>query len=80
MATTSSVLEITAIDSQNYDIVYKIDNARLSPAITMASIHAAYDEIMNAGLLYSKYDNPITTIARAQIITTTIEKTDVPTE
>ena len=77
MATTTRTLEVTLVDSQNYDIVFKLDNSQPSTNMTMASLHSAFDEIMNAGLLYSKYDNPITTIARAQVITTTIQKDDV---
>ena len=69
--TTTSTVDITLVDSSNYETVYKINNPM--DELTLTEIRNAYSAIIAAGLLYSRYGNPITSVARAVITLTTKE-------
>lgn len=73
--TNTSTVDITVIDSANYEYVYKINNPK--EELTMTEIRNAYNNVIENGLLYSKNDYPITTVARATTVATQVTKTDI---
>lgn len=73
---SSVVLEVTTVDDQNNETVFKLDNPR-SSGITLAVIRAAYANIISAGYLYSKQGYQVKSVARAAIVETTIERNEL---
>lgn len=70
----SSTLDITVMDDQMYEYVYKINNPKEN--LTLAEVREVYAPVITANLLYSKNGNLVNAVARAKttnIVTTTTD-------
>lgn len=71
--TETQTVDITLVDQGNYESTFKIDNPKSS--ITMAAIRAAFQPMITAGYLYSRYNNAQASVIKAQKVVT--QKTDI---
>lgn len=71
---TVNTLDITLADSQGKDTVFKIDNPKSTT--TRQDVDNVFAPIIEAGILYSRYENPFTSVKAVQksTVVTTIEE------
>lgn len=67
--TETKTVDVTLVDSANYETTLKIDNPK--DDLTMTQIRAAFQGMISAGYLLSRYGYAQATVARASLVVTT---------
>lgn len=74
--TTSSTVNITVVDDQMNETVFKI-NGTAAGGLSLARIRAIYAPMINGEYLYSRQGYKVTAVARASKVETAITKEDL---
>lgn len=77
ITTTSATLDITLLDDESYEFVFKINNPKTDGSVTLSGIRAIYQPLLSAEALYSKKGNAFSSVARAMITQVETRRTDV---